>query len=371
MAHSTIMLAVAGSGKTYHIANRLKQSEKNLVITFTNQNVANLKKEIILANGKIPDNTQVLTLSSFVYRWLLKPFEPVLEVGNKKGIITKGVEITKDPEPQRNGGKPNFKYVKQNNFRHYIYNQKYYSGRMTSLFLAQPKETKKIIFERFYKYCDHVYIDELQDFIGKDFELLLSIVKDKNLKVFSVGDFFQHSVSKTNFLTSKPFIKRGGDHITKEEYKALFKGKIEIDEVTLIKSRRVPLDICEFIKRKLKIEIQSSSIVKGHYELLCKDEDITKVLEDKGIVKLFFNNSRKYSCSPTINWGYSKGDTYKKSCIILTKTFELLFEDDFSCAHLTPAQINPLYVAMTRATDELYFIRESDFKRFKAKYSIK
>ena len=126
MAHSTIMLAAAGSGKTYHIANRLNPNEKNLVITYTKQNVANLKKEIILVHGEIPENTQVLTCSSFVYRWLLKPFEPILEFGNKIGFITTGVEINNEPEPQTKNGKPNFKYIKQDDYRHYIYNQKYY-----------------------------------------------------------------------------------------------------------------------------------------------------------------------------------------------------------------------------------------------------
>ena len=241
---------------------------------------------------------------------------------------------------------------------------------MTSLVLAQPKETKKVIFQRLYKFCDQIYFDELQDFMGKDFDLLLSLVKDKNIKVFSVGDFFQHSVSKSNFTSNKPFIRKGKLYISKEEYKSLFKGKIEIDEVTLNKSRRVPQEICDLIKNKLKIDINSSSDVKGHYELLCTDFKISEVLENQNIVKLFFRDSRKYNCSPTINWGYSKGDTYKKSCIILTKTFESLFEKDFSCDHLTPAQINTLYVAMTRATDELYFIKESDFKRFRAKYLI-
>lgn len=241
---------------------------------------------------------------------------------------------------------------------------------MSSLVLAQSKEIKKIIIERLYKFCDQIYFDELQDFMGKDFDLLSMFVKEKNVKVFAVGDFHQHSVSKSNFTASKPFVKKGKIYISKDEYKLLFKGKVDIDESTLIKSRRVPKEICNFINNNLGINIESSSVVKGHYELLETDSKIIEVIEDTNIIKLFFKDSRKYNCLPTINWGYSKGDTYQKSCIILTKTFESLFEEDFSCALLTPAQINPLYVAMTRATDELYFIKEKDFKRFKAKYTI-
>lgn len=363
------MLAAAGSGKTYYIANHINPNQKNLVITYTKQNVANLKREIKKIHGEVPKNTQVLTFSSFLYRWLLKPFEPILEIGSSIGIVTTGVEINKEPEPQSIKGKPNYKYHKQDDYRHYIYKQKYYSSRMSSLVLSQSKEMKKLIINRLNKFCDQIYFDELQDFMGKDFDLLSMFVKEKNVKVFAVGDFHQHSVSKSNFTASKPF-KKGKFYITKDEYKILFQGKVNIDESTLIKSRRVPEEICNFIYNKLGIYIQSSSVVKGHYELLETNTKIIQVLENPDIKKLFFRDSRKYSCLPTINWGYSKGDTYEKACIILTKNFESLFEEDFSSANLTPAQINPLYVAMTRATDELYFIKEKDFKMFKEKYTI-
>lgn len=369
MAHSTIMLAAAGSGKTYHIANYLNPAQKNLIITYTRQNVANLKREIKIIHGEIPNNTQVLTFTSFIYRWLLKPIEPILNIGDRTAIITNGVEIFKEPPPQRINGKQNNKYFKQDDYRHYINNQKYYSPRMSCLVLAQSKEVKRIIIDRLNKYCDQLYFDELQDFMGKDFDLLSMFIKEKKVNVFAVGDFHQHSVSKSNFMASKPFIKKDKSYISKDEYKLLFKG-IDIDETTLIKSRRVPNEICNFISNKLNIHIQSSSIIKGHYELLEEDSKIIDALEDNSIVKLFFNNSRKYNCSPTINWGYSKGDTYNKICIILTKAFESLFEEEFSYAQLTVAQINPFYVAMTRATNEVYFIKERDFKRHKEKYTI-
>lgn len=368
MDNSKIMLATAGSGKTYYIANHLNPALRNLIITYTKQNVTNIKNEIKKKHhGIIPHNTQVLTFSSFVYRWLLKPFEPILQIGNKT-IISTGVEIFKEPEPQRIQGKQNFKYYNQNDYRHYIYNRKYYSSRMSGLVLAQSKGVKDIIFKRLNKYCDLIYFDELQDFMGKDFDLLLTMMKQKDLTLFSVGDFHQHSVSKSNFTSTKPFQKKNKSYISRDEYKSLFKATI--DETTLIQSKRVPIEICNFINEKLKINIESCSTIKGHYELLVDESKILKVLEDSSITKLFFNNSRNYTCSPTINWGYSKGDTYTKSCIILTKKFEFLFEHDFSCTDFTPNQINPLYVAMTRATNELYFIKEKDFKRFKSKYTL-
>ena len=369
MANSKIILAAAGSGKTYYIANHLDSNKNNLVITFTRQNVSNLKNEILKSHNKIPTNTQVITFSSFIYRWLLKPFEPILVVGDKTGIITSGVEIIKEPPAQRIDGKPNYKYFKKSDHRHYIFNNKYYSSRMADLITSQPKEVKKLIKERLHKYCETIYFDELQDFLGEDFKILTSLLKDSNIEVMAVGDFFQHSVSKSNFTSNKPF-KKSKDYISKDDYIKLFKGDIEVDEITLSKSRRVPSNICDFIMNKLKIVIGSISHVEGHYALLTEENKIIEVLDSSEIVKLFYSNSSKYSCEPVINWGYSKGDTYQRTCIILTKTYETFFEEKFSCENLTPSQINTLYVAMTRATHELFFIRESDFKKHKKNYLL-
>lgn len=56
-------------------------------------------------------------------------------------------------------------------------------------------------------------------------------------------------------MASKPFIKKGKSYISKDEYK------------------------------------------------LEEDLKIIDAIEDTSIIKLFFNNSRKYNCLPTINWG--------------------------------------------------------------------
>ena len=41
-----IVLARAGSGKTYYIANDFEEGKSILLLTFTNQNVENIKQEL-------------------------------------------------------------------------------------------------------------------------------------------------------------------------------------------------------------------------------------------------------------------------------------------------------------------------------------
>ncbi len=40
-----LILAKAGSGKTYHICNSLDEKQRNIIISYTNNNVNNIEKE--------------------------------------------------------------------------------------------------------------------------------------------------------------------------------------------------------------------------------------------------------------------------------------------------------------------------------------
>lgn len=363
MVNSKLILAVAGAGKTYHIANQLNEYKNNLIITFTNQNVKNLEREIRLRFGSVPEQTVVMTFSSFIYRWLLKPVEPQLIIGNEKGLNSTGVDIFSTPEPCYIDGKYNPNYKKQDDSRHYLsFNNKYYVSRMAKLFNKQPTKTKNLILSRVAKFCDTLYVDELQDFVAEDFDILVSLIKSSSINVIGVGDFYQHSVSKSNFQAVRPFRKSKKD-ISKEQYIALFGNKVEIDEATLRKSRRVPSLICDFITEKLGIEIGSSSSVKGKLEILNNVEDIANIVNSKEVVKLVFRDAKKYDCNPINTWSYCKGDTYKKICIILTKTFDGIIEKDFSIEGLSSTQVHTLYVALTRATHNVYLVRAEDYKK--------
>ena len=49
------------------------------------------------------------------------------------------------------------------------------------------------IIYRIEKYFDSLYIDEVQDFTGHDFNFIVEISKIKQLNIYYVGDFFQHT----------------------------------------------------------------------------------------------------------------------------------------------------------------------------------
>lgn len=56
-----IILAAAGSGKTYYVANDFNKDERVILLSFTNSNVSNIQLEIMKRfNGIIPSHIHIL-----------------------------------------------------------------------------------------------------------------------------------------------------------------------------------------------------------------------------------------------------------------------------------------------------------------------
>ena len=107
-----LVLAVAGSGKTYYLCQTLVEKEKNLILAFTHENIKNISNEIIKRFGYIPDKTCILTFSAFLYRYILFPyvFSITKAFDSNKSIF--GVETSASPKPRING-RFNPKYKKK------------------------------------------------------------------------------------------------------------------------------------------------------------------------------------------------------------------------------------------------------------------
>jgi DNA helicase II / ATP-dependent DNA helicase PcrA len=68
-----LMLAVAGSGKTSTIIDRLSLEKRALVITYTDNNYEHLLRSVIRKFGYVPSNITVLTYFGFLYGFCYRP----------------------------------------------------------------------------------------------------------------------------------------------------------------------------------------------------------------------------------------------------------------------------------------------------------
>jgi DNA helicase-2/ATP-dependent DNA helicase PcrA len=326
----TVIFAVAGSGKTTHIINQLTLEKKALIITYTNSNYDNLRRKIIEKWGYFPITIKLVNYFSFLYSFCYRPF--LASKYNTKGI----------------NWKPNTNLFAVGQRRYIDSFSRLYSNRIAK-FIVENNILQDII-ARFSKYFDVLYIDEVQDFAGHDFNFLRDI-SQTSIDMLFVGDFYQHT-----FDTSRDGKVNKSLHDDYRKYMATFQAAgFVIDSATLLKSYRCSPTICQFITDKIGIEIQSHRADATLITLVNDKVDAQRILEDNQIVKLFYQEHYKYGCFSK-NWGDCKGeDHYNDVCVILNKTV-LESYNAGRLKNLVPQTRNKFYVACSRAKQNLYFI---------------
>ncbi len=367
-----IILAVAGAGKTYHICHSIDPTKKNLILAYTHENIHNIENELCDAHKSVPELTTVMTFDSFVYRHLICPYEPSIAAHFSCPAFISGGICTIDPPPKqitnaRGRMVANPRYVTKDKLRHYITNQgQYYCATLSELVLQVKKGRDSLVKRaaaRMNLFYDYVLIDEFQDFREHDYELIMALAKQLN-SVMLVGDYHQHSVSATN-NSGKPFKKKSGDVGYSEFISELQSAGFYVDTTTLNKSRRCSAEVCDYVSKKLGINISSCDEHEG--SVIWVDDLATEILDNGQIVKLVFKEADKYSFQ-ALNWSYSKGDTVNAACVILTDRFEQLDNDGFSIQGIPASTVNKLYVAMTRSRGDLFLMKASTFKKVKNLY---
>src|SRR5208283_4215776 len=148
-----IILAVAGSGKTSHIIEYLDLSKRSLVITYTENNLRNLRNKILGKFGYFPENITLYSYFSSLYSFCFKPF--LWASTNPKGICFHippawTLRIPRDRADYYFDG-----------------HSRLYHNRIAKF--LELKQVFGLINDRLGKYFDGLFIDEVQDFGGHDF----------------------------------------------------------------------------------------------------------------------------------------------------------------------------------------------------------
>ena len=338
-----VIFAVAGAGKTTYIVDKLDLNRRFILITYTDNNIYNLRDKIVTRFGYIPNNITIFSYYTFLHSYCYKPFLSMK-------LRTKGIDFKTPPIFTMK--------KKRSDLAYYLSSQnRLYHNRIAKL--LEVKEVIEDIKRRLEKYCDALFVDEVQDFGGEDFNFLMAISK-ANTQMLYVGDFFQYTYATShNGATNKNL------HNEYNAYKKRFdKAGLLVDTTTLSKSYRCSENLCEFIRQQIGIEIYS------HIDTVSTIHSVgDQVMADqlhfcKNTVKLFWESHQKYDCYSS-NWGLSKGlDHYKDVCVVLTKAADkALKEGNISTG--SPITRNKLYVACTRARGNLFLSPESFFRKHK------
>ena len=207
-----LLLASAGAGKSRWVAEealkRAAKGERVLLLTYTIRNQSELVKRICSLNKVQPNNVIVRGWFSFLLEDMVRPYQGCIVPKRISGIFrnTSNPHIGKGkngktfnlPGRAENiGGRRNPLHfvTKEDNRAHTHY--------LAKLAATIHKETDGRPARRLAKIYDAVFVDEMQDLVGWDYDVIRAIAAADISEVDCVGDFRQ-AVYQTSETTKKP-----------------------------------------------------------------------------------------------------------------------------------------------------------------------
>jgi DNA helicase-2/ATP-dependent DNA helicase PcrA len=347
---NTLVLACAGSGKTWGMCKDSRtfseQSNKKVLMTsYTHKGVYSIKKEYAKQNdGVLNKNLVISTWFQFILKELIRPYQ--------KSFLNRISQIRSYDFSNMFG----IDYSKKNSIPYFLNrNNDVKANRATEFAILLNKLSNGAVLKRLEETYACIYIDELQDLVGKDIELL-EILCLSSIRIYCVGDYKQATLKTHNPKSDK---SKGGIHVF--SYLETLKESHHINIVRNNISRRVISDIAVFAnllypEEPINSDVEANEQAMGVFQILQSD-----VHE---YIRFMRPNILKYDVGtstmgyPSLNFGVSKGMTMERVLIFPNKT-------------LTKFLINPdnrltapdkYFVGVTRTKYSLAFVVE----KFKA-----
>lgn len=347
---NNILIAAAGAGKTTRIARQalaVKTSERVLITTFTLNNVSEIKSAICRENKGIqPTNIIVLPWFTFVLRELARPYQNHFFRSRR----IKSLNLV-------NGRSDRFAPKADQDRYFFGRGTDVYSDKLSELALECNLHSGGKVISRLERIADHLFIDEVQDLAGYDLELL-KLFLDAQFSLTMVGDYRQATLSTNQSPKYKKYRYAGIiDLFEAWEQKSLC--TIEYASI----SYRCTQSICNFADLvfpdapKTVSENPDETDHDGVFLVSMGDvHDYMKAYQPKVL-----RHSKASSCLgySGMNFGVSKGQTFKRSLIFPTAKIQKYLETG-DPSKLSDREL--FYVSVTRSQQSVAFVYDGDTK---------
>ena len=360
-----LIIATAGAGKTTHLVteayNRLPNSV--IILTYTEENEIEIRNKMLDIYNCIPSNIKIQTWFSFLIQHGAKPYQGIMHDSLSSKpisglILVNEMSGVKYSYTNKGGQKIKIQYREDTEFirQYFTVNLKIYSYKFSKFVIKCNKKTDNKVINRISRIYKHIFIDEVQDLAGNDFEIVKALSKTDS-EVFLVGDPRQVTYKTHNERKNRQYGKIGIKQFIIDKCKKRKGNLFEIDEVTLLTSHRNNEFICKLSSnlypslpesipctcdkcRKPRIDHQGIFLIK--------QEDVNEYLERYNPTQLRWDIKTEISPKcPVLNFGASKGKTFDR--VIIYPTVQMrkwIYNNDTLLADITRAKF---YVAITRA----------------------
>jgi len=371
-----LVLASAGAGKSRLIVEEaLKKSELEksvLILTYTENNQKELLNELCRKNKTKPANITIKGWFTFLLEDMIRPYQNYIFQERIEGINfnDKSPHKIKDRKTGRSINIPGTaeKINKKFNPIHYFKknSHKVHTINLAKLASRIIKASGKKPIHRLEEIYDAVYIDEVQDLVGYDFDIVKAIFKSTCEEFVCVGDFRQ-TVYSTSIASKSPK--------TNIEKLDTFK-QIGFQDKHMNISWRCIQPICDFADKIHAAEQYysptCSKVAKvpkqfsDHLGIFTiKSSDISNYIELYNPVILRLDRTTQVDiCADrkVFNFGESKGLGFERVLIISTEKHRDFISGNMDVFNedKTEKAKNTLYVVITRAKYSVAFVYDGD-----------
>lgn len=194
---NTLVLACAGSGKTYGMCNDSRSlseesTKKVLMLSYTHKGIHSIKKEYAKQNNGVLDkNVVISTWFQFILKELIRPYQ--------RSFLEKFSQIRSIDFSNMYG----VDYAKRNSKSYFLNrNNDVKANRASEFALLLNILSDGAVLKRLEDTYACIYIDELQDLVGKDIELI-ELLFLSSIKIYCVGDYKQSTLKTHNPRTDR------------------------------------------------------------------------------------------------------------------------------------------------------------------------
>lgn len=316
-----IVVASAGSRKTTEIVKEALSSPTDniLILTYTIYNINQIRNYIIRENGFLPTNITILSWFSFLLQECVRPYQNYV-------YQDKRIETVYFPDDIHTF-KLNRRYIQKSNVKSYfLVGGKYIINEHISEFscLCNDKSNGKVI-GRLEEIYSKVFIDEVQDISGYDFDIVELLLKSK-IVCYIVGDCRQ----ATYFTTCSPKYKKyKGKNIINLFNDWQSKNLCSVVEKNdCYRSNQIICDFADGFYTHLTKTLSFNIDNTGHDGLFTINENqVFGYIEKHKPTILRWDKTAETLGLEAKNFGTTKGQTFERVLIFPTEGFKKYLSD--------------------------------------------
>lgn len=344
-----VIVASAGSGKTTSLVREALGSphKRVLILTYTNENLANIRTAFQREAGLVPPNVRVQSWYAFLLAEGARPYHNLVSSGPRPATVNFASGSA--------GADPARRFIRSTDTEKYFFDASrgMYSDKISEYVCLCEGRSGGKVTARVSKIYDSIFIDEVQDLSGWDLEVLSALFSSSK-EIVAVGDPRQATYSTNNSPKNRQF--KGAKIV--DYFRALEgRGLCSID--TDASSHRCNQHICDLADRlypDLPASRSLNTTVTEHDGIFFVSREQVLDYHGEYSPRVLRYDSRANTCGlEAVNFGASKGLGFDRVLIFPTANI-VSFVRTGSIQALPDTTKAKLYVAITRAKQSVTFV---------------